>query len=106
MNGSLYLAWRYLVYYRLKTGVLLVSITVIMFVPVGLRVLVDQSAQQLTRRAEVTPLVIGARGSALELVLNTLYFGTDDPHPVPYSEAIRVDTSGLALAIPMHTRFS
>lgn len=106
MNGSLYLAWRYLVYYRLKTGVLLVSITVIMFVPVGLRVLVDQSAQQLTRRAEVTPLVIGARGSALELVLNTLYFGTDDPDPVPYSEAIRVDTSGLALAIPMHIRFS
>ena len=106
MNGSLYLAWRYLVYHRLKTAVLLLSITVILFVPVGLRVLLDQSAQQLTRRAEVTPLVIGARGSALELVLNTLYFGTDEPRPVPYSEAIRVDTSGLALAIPMHTRFA
>ena len=104
MNGSLYLAWRYLVYHRLKTAVLLLSITVILFVPVGLRVLVDQSAQQLTRRAGDTPLVIGARGSALELVLNTLYFGTDEPRPVPYSEAIRVDTSGLALAIPMHTR--
>ena len=106
MNGSLYLAWRYLVYHRLKTAVLLVSITVILFVPVGLRVLVDQSSQQLTRRAIATPLVIGARGSALELVLNTLYFGTDDPDPVPYAEAIRIDTSGLALAIPMHTRFS
>ena len=106
MNGSLYLAWRYLVYHRLKTAVLLVSITVILFVPVGLRVLVDQSSQQLTRRAIATPLVIGARGSALELVLNTLYFGTDDPDPVPYSEALRIDTSGLALAIPMHTRFS
>ncbi|MEE8477864.1 MAG: ABC transporter permease [Gemmatimonadales bacterium] len=106
MNGSLYLAWRYLVYHRLKTAVLLLSITVILFVPVGLRVLVDQSAQQLTRRAGATPLVIGARGSALELVLNTLYFGTDEPRPVPYSEAIRVDTSGLALAIPMHTRFA
>jgi len=106
VNGSLYLAWRYLVYHRLKTAVLLVSITVILFVPVGLRVLVDQSSQQLTRRAIATPLVIGARGSALELVLNTLYFGTDDPDPVPYAEAIRIDTSGLALAIPMHTRFS
>jgi len=106
VSGSLYLAWRYLVFHRLKTGVLLVSITVILFVPVGLRVLVDESSRQLTRRAEATPLVIGARGSALELVLNTLYFGTDDPNPVPYSEAIRVDTSGLALAIPMHTRFA
>lgn len=106
MNGSLYLAWRYLVFHRLKTAVLLVSITVILFVPVGLRVLVDQSSQQLTRRAAATPLVIGARGSALELVLNTLYFGTNDPDPVPYSEAIRIDASGLARAIPMHTPFS
>jgi putative ABC transport system permease protein len=99
------LAWRYLAYYRLKTVVLLLSITVILYVPVGLRVLVEQSARQLTLRAEATPLVIGSRGSPLELVLNTLYFGTDHPDPIRHAEVARIDTSGLALAIPMLTRF-
>ena len=105
MTGSLYLAWRYLRYHRVKSMVLVASITIILYLPVGLRVLVEQSARQLTRRAEATPLVIGSRGSPLELVLNTLYFGADVPDPVPFTEAARVDTSGLALAIPMHRRF-
>ena len=105
MTASLYLAWRYLRYHRVKSLVLVTSITIILYLPVGLRVLVEQSARQLTLRASATPLIIGSRGSPLELVLNTLYFGSDVPDPVPYDEVARVDTSGLALAIPMHTLF-
>ena len=105
MRQTLYLAGRYLAYHRLKTAILVASITLIFYLPVGLRVLVDQSATQLTARAEATPLVLGAKGSPLELVLNTLYFGTDVPEPTTYGEAARVTESGLALGIPMHTRF-
>ena len=35
---SLYLAWRYLLYHRFKTFVLVLSLTLLFFVPVGLRV--------------------------------------------------------------------
>ena len=66
MNGSIYLAWRYLAYHRFKTAILVLSITLIVYVPVGLRVLVSQSAEQLTARAGATPLLIGAKGSPLE----------------------------------------
>ncbi len=57
MRDSLFLAWRYLAYHRIKTAILVTSITLIVFLPVGLRVLVRQSEHQLTARAEATPLI-------------------------------------------------
>jgi putative ABC transport system permease protein len=105
MSETLYLAWRYLTFHKLKTGVLLTSITLILYLPVGLRVLVDQSSRQLTARAEATPLIIGSKGSPLELVLNSLYFGAETPEPLTQEQVQRVSDDGLALAIPLHTRF-
>lgn len=105
MRDSLYLAWRYLAYHRIKTAILITSITLIVFLPVGLRVLVNQSADQLTARAETTPLIVGAKGSPLELVLNSLYFESDVPETMRYGEAIRLDTMGLAQPIPLYVRF-
>ncbi len=106
MKDSLYLAWRYLAYHRIKTAILITSITLIVFLPVGLRVLVNQSADQLTARAEATPLLVGAKGSPLELVLNSLYFESDIPETMRYAEAIRLDTMGLAQPIPLYVRFT
>jgi putative ABC transport system permease protein len=105
VNGSIYLAWRYLSYHRFKTAILVLSITLIVYVPVGLRVLVSQSAEQLTARAGATPLLIGAKGSPLELVLNSLYFESATPEPLGFDQALKVVDSGLALPIPMHVRF-
>ncbi len=105
MKGILYLTWRYLAYHRLKSVILVGSITLILYLPIGLRVLVDQSSAQLTARAQATPLVIGAKGSPLELALNTLYFSDDRPERVEYGEFIRVAESGLATAIPAYVRF-
>jgi len=106
MRQTLYLAWRYLAFHRFKTAVLVTSITLIVYLPTGLRVLVDQSSRQPTARAVATPLIIGAKGSPLELVLNTLYFRSDYPEPLHYEQVARVDTTGLALAVPMYVRFN
>lgn len=105
MKAVLYLAWRYLAYHRFKTAVLVLSIALIVYVPAGLRVLVAQSRRQLTARAAATPLVIGAKGSPLELVLKALYAGGENPPPVRYGEVARVAASGLALPIPLYIRF-
>jgi putative ABC transport system permease protein len=105
VTRTLYLAWRYLAFHRFKTVVLVTSITLILFLPVGLRVLVNQSSDQLTARALATPLVVGAKGSPLELVLNTLYFGGDTPEEIRYEAAGEIVASGFATAIPVHTRF-
>jgi putative ABC transport system permease protein len=105
MTGPLYLAWRYLGQHRIKTAILVGSLALILFLPVGLRVLVAQSAAELTARAEATPLLVGAKGSPLELVLSSLYFEADAPASVRYAEVERIAASGLAEPIPLLVRF-
>ena len=105
MFEILYMAWRYLLYHKVKSAILVVSITLIIYLPVGLKVVVDQSAESLTVRAESTPLIVGAKGSPLELVLNTLYFESDVPMTVLYGECTRISDDGLATGIPVYTRF-
>jgi len=105
MTGMLYMAWKYLLYHRVKTVILILSITLIVYIPVGLRVLVRQSERQLTERAEATPLLIGAKGSPLELVLNSLYFSADVPETMLYGEVDRIARTGFAVPIPFYVRF-
>ncbi len=105
MGDVLYLAWRYLVYHRLKTAILVTSIMLIIYLPIGLNVVVEQSAEHLTARAGATPLLVGAKGSPLELALNSLYFSSEHPTLIDYSEATTIVDSRLAEAIPLYVRF-
>jgi putative ABC transport system permease protein len=100
-----FLAWRYLAYHRIKTTILVASIALIIFLPAGLNVLVSQSAAELSVRAESTPLLVGAKGSPLELVLSSLYFESATPAPTTFAESDRVAASGLAEPIPLYVRF-
>ena len=88
MKGILYLSYRYLARNRAKVFILLTAITLVLYLPAALRVLVEQSSRELTARAAATPLIVGPAGSPLELVLNTLYFSTQQPGPLVYSEAV------------------
>ena len=105
MGDSLYLAWRYLRYHKIKTAILVTSLTLIAYLPLGLDILVNHSAEQLRARAAATPLIVGAKGSPLELVLNTLYFESDHPETTSIAEASRIDQTGLGAAIPIYTGF-
>ena len=105
MTDVLYLAWRYLAYHKIKTAILVASIMLIVFLPVGLNVIVGQSAEELTSRAEATPLLVGAKGSPLELVLSSLYFDANQPELTTYADSLRVAESELATPIPLYVRF-
>ena len=105
MMDVLYLAWRYLAYRRIKTALLITAVTVIVYLPAGLNLLVDQSARQLRARAATTPLLVGAKGSPLELVLSSLYFESNAPPSSYYAQLARVNQSRLALGIPLYVRF-
>jgi putative ABC transport system permease protein len=101
----LYLAWCYLRFYRVRSTVLVAAVAVILFLPAALEIVVDRTSAQLMARAETTPLLLGARGSPLELSLNALYFDSEVPATTSYDQSLRVQKSGLALAIPLYTRF-
>ena len=98
---SLYLAWRYLSYFKLRSMVLISCITIIGALPLALEILVDESERQLALRAESSPLLIGAKGSALDLVMNSLYFSDESPEPITMAAVDQVMDSGLAAPIPL-----
>jgi putative ABC transport system permease protein len=105
MKDSLYLAWRYLVYNKKKTFILVCCITIIASLPLALEVLLNESERQLAHRAESSPLLIGAKGSALDLVMNSLYFGDEVPETITMAATEQVMDTGLAAPIPMFVRF-
>jgi putative ABC transport system permease protein len=106
MNEVLYMAWRYLRFHWGKTVLLVSAISLVLFLPAGLHVVVEQGARTLTARAESTPLLIGAEGSAIDLTLSALYFRPPNLSPAEFREVRRIDGTGLAVGIPLHLRYT
>ncbi len=106
MRDVLYLAGRYLAHHRAKTAVLVGSITLILFLPAALRVVVGGAASVLADRAERTPLVMGARGSAVDLVLSALYFTEPSVEAIPHGEVEALRGEGLGAVLPLHLGFT
>jgi len=105
MLDSFYIAWKYVSYNKWKTATLVACITLITCLPAALQLLLGESERQLMSRAVTTPLVLGAKGSSLDLVMNTLYFGDEIPEPVTMAASERVSEMDLALPIPLYVRF-
>jgi len=105
MIDSLYLAWQYIRFNRIKTIILVTSITLITVLPLSLEILLSESERQLLARAESTPLLVGTRGSALDLAMNSLYFDDEVPGLLTMAAVYRIDDTGLALPIPLYVRF-
>ena len=98
---SLYLAWRYLSYHKMRSVVLICCITIIGALPLALEILVDESERQLALRAASSPLLIGTKGSALDLVMNSLYFSDVVPETITMAVVDQVRETGLAAPIPL-----
>ena len=105
MIDSFYIAWKYLCYNKIKTVTLITCITLISFLPVSLQLLLAESERQLMSRAVSTPLVIGAKGSSLDLVMNSLYFSDEVPELISMESSEQVMDTDLALPIPVYVRF-
>jgi putative ABC transport system permease protein len=105
VTDSLYIAWKYLAFNKARTAILVACVTLIAVLPLALEILVDESEHQLVKRAETTPLLIGARGSALDLVMNGLYFTDEVPELIAMKAADEVEDTGLAATIPLYVRF-
>jgi putative ABC transport system permease protein len=102
---SLYLAWQYICFNKVKTIILVASITLIAVLPLTLEVLLAESERQLLSRAQSTPLLIGAKGSSLDLAMNSLYFDDEALELLTMEAVERVEDTGLALPIPLYVRF-
>ncbi|MEN8800889.1 MAG: ABC transporter permease, partial [Thiogranum sp.] len=105
MIDSFYIAWKYLLFSKARSATLIACITLIAVLPLALEIILDESEHQLVERAEHTPLLVGAKGSALDLVMNSLYFADEVPEPVSLARADEITATDLAFAIPLYVRF-
>lgn len=105
MKDSLYIAWKYIQFNRAKTITLVACITITLFLPASLEVILSASEKQLTSRANTSPLLIGAKGSALDLTMNALYFDDELPSLLTKAVASEIADNELGVAIPMYNRF-
>lgn len=101
MKNALILALAYMRFHWLASIAMIVSIALIVTVPVATRLLLNASQASMGERARSTPLLMGARGSALDLTLAALYFDGTAPEPLTQAAEESVWDSGLAMAIPL-----
>ncbi len=87
MMHSFYLAWQYLSFNRIKAATLVACVTLIAALPLSLE------------------LLLGAKGSALDLVMNSLYFDDEMPESISMKAVDQLLASGLADPIPLYIRF-
>jgi len=105
MKQSFYLAIKYLMFYKLRTLVLVFCIGLILFLPIGLERLITESEEQMLLRAAATPLVVGANGGSTELVINTLYFQQDRVEHIELKKVKALNKMELGNAIPVFSVF-
>jgi putative ABC transport system permease protein len=100
------ITWRYITFNRVKSLLLLLALALTFFLPVAAATLVNYYQNDLTDRADSTPLVIGKKGDRFDLTLKTLYFTGDAPEPMRYADFEALAAEGRGLAIPLHLEFT
>jgi putative ABC transport system permease protein len=104
MTQVMSLALKYLTHFRLRTAILVVCLSAVLFLPLAVHLLVAHYHHQMIERAEATPLVIGAPGSAYDLVLNTLFYKGRIERSLTMRHADAIRASGLAVPVPLYIR--
>lgn len=105
MRHAFYLALRSLRWYRGRAITIVLCLALTLWLPVTVRLLLNQFREEITLRADTTPLVVGARGSRIDLALHALYFDIQPPAMTSAAEADAIQQSGLANAVPLHIRY-
>ena len=100
------LAWRYICFHRLKTFLLIACVSITVALPIAIYLLLNQFNRQIVARAESTPLVIGAKGSRLDLTLSSLYLQNKCTETIEYREIDYVRKTKYGDAVPLHLGYT
>ena len=106
MRGILLLSWRHALHNRAQTTILTLCIAVPVFLPLAARLLIHRYQDDLTARAENTPLVVGTQGNRFDLTLSVLYFRESELGTLPFTRLAELNAAGMGTAIPLNLRFT
>ncbi len=105
MKNALFLARKSLLWHRGRSLTIIFSLAITIWLPVTVRLVLNQFRREISARALSTPLVVGARGSRIDLALHALYFDSLPPAGTSMAEVNQIQDSALGVAIPMHVRY-
>jgi len=105
MSDLFYLLSRYLWFYRTKVLTLSFSLALVIAIPLGLSLLSNMLSDHLKTRALSTPLLLGAKGSALDLSIAALYFGEQELPLMKYQRVEELRESNLTKTIPIYRKY-
>ncbi len=101
----LYIAVQYILFHRIRSLILIACITLVACLPLSLHLLLQEAERSLRARSVDTPLLLGARGSNLDLVMRSLYFEGRLQQTVSMALVERLEEQGLATPVPLYLRF-
>ena len=105
LANALFLAVRSLIWYRGRSLTIILCLATTLWVPFTVQMLVGEFQGDILDRAKSTPLIIGARGSRIDLVLHGLYFQSAPPEQLTMEETNYIRDTDFATAIPLHIEF-
>lgn len=105
LRASLHFASRYVVRHRIQSVLLSLALGVVLALPLTVRMFAKTIEREMRLRAVATPQVLGARGSALDLMLAALYFRRQPIQPITSRDLDVIRESDLGEAIPLHVHF-
>lgn len=105
MKQSFYLAYRYLRFHASRTLILISCLVLIALVPLSVNILTTEGEKLIRKRSLDTELILGAKGSTLDLVMNSLYFQKNPTEAIPFSSLDEIFASDRANGIPLYVRF-
>ncbi|MFY9252478.1 MAG: ABC transporter permease [Fuerstiella sp.] len=104
-TNALYLATRSLWWFRGRAITIMLCLALTLWLPITVRLLLNQFKAEIVKRADATPLIIGSRGSQIDLALHALYFDSVSPDLTSMSEAAYIQETGFAVPIPVHIAY-
>ena len=104
-GGIAFLSWKYLSYRPLRTLTLVAAVALTIYLPLALQVFISESTRILQDRARSTPLLVGPKGSSIDLTLNSLYFTSQELPALEHAAFTKLAGKRFGTAIPLHARF-
>ncbi len=102
MSGTLYMAGQHLRFFKVRSAILVLGLTLTIALPVASHLIISKYGDALKSRADSTPYVLGMRGNRFDLVLKALYFGDAQIDAITMEDVNQVDRSDWATTIALH----
>jgi len=102
LSGRFLLAVRHTQRHPGRSVVLVLCLAAAIFVPLSAATLMQRYERDLGARAAGTPLLVGTRGSRVELVLQALYFRAAEVQGLTWRDFEELTGTGRGLCVPLH----